>query len=40
MDILENPFHILTATICDKRQKIMELTDERSLLLDPDMYVG
>ncbi|MDR0816757.1 MAG: HrpB1 family type III secretion system apparatus protein [Desulfovibrio sp.] len=36
MGLLENPFHILTATVRDNRQKIMELADERSLLLDPD----
>ena len=35
MDLLQNPFYILTATPRDNRQKIMELADERSLLMDP-----
>jgi hypothetical protein len=34
MDLLQNPFHILTASPRDNRQRIMELADERSLLLD------
>ena len=34
MDLLHNPFHILNATTRDNRRKIMELADERSLLLD------
>jgi len=34
MDLLENPFHILTASPRDNRRRIMELADERSLLLD------
>ena len=34
MDLLRNPFHILTAAPRDNRQKIMELADERSLFLD------
>jgi hypothetical protein len=34
MDLLENPFHILAASPRDNRQRIMELADERSLLLD------
>lgn len=34
MDLLRNPFHILTASPRDNRQRIMELADERSLLLD------
>ena len=34
MDLLQNPFHILNATQRDKRSKIMELSEERSLLLD------
>ena len=34
MDLLQNPFHILTATPRDNRKKIMELADERNLLLD------
>ena len=37
MDILENPFHILGATPRDNRQRIMELADEQSLLLDSDV---
>ena len=35
MDLLENPFHILTAKTSDNRQQIMELADERSLSVDP-----
>ena len=34
MDLLQNPFHILTATTRDNRRRIMELTEERSLFLD------
>ena len=34
MDLLENPFYILNATTRDDRRKIMELSDERSLLFD------
>ena len=34
MDLLENPFRILAASPRDNRQRIMELADERSLLLD------
>lgn len=34
MDLLKNPFHILTATTRDSRQRIMELADDRSLLHD------
>ncbi len=34
MDLLQNPFHILTATPRDNRRRIMQLADERSLLLD------
>lgn len=34
MDLLKNPFHILTASPRDNRRRIMELADERSLLLD------
>jgi hypothetical protein len=35
MDLLQNPFYILTASPCDSRRRILELADERSLLLDP-----
>lgn len=35
MDLLQNPFHILSATPRDNRQRIMELADERSLSLAP-----
>ena len=35
MDLLENPFYILTAKSSDNRQQIMELADERSLSVDP-----
>ncbi len=34
MDLLKNPFHILAASPRDNRRRIMELADERSLLLD------
>jgi hypothetical protein len=34
MDLLDNPFHILTASPSDDRRRIMELADECSLLLD------
>jgi hypothetical protein len=34
MDLLENPFYILAASPRDNRRRIMELADERSLLLD------
>lgn len=36
MDILENPFLILGATTRDNRQRIMELSEEKSLLIDED----
>ena len=36
MDLLKNPFHILTASPRDNRRRIMDLADERSLLLDSD----
>jgi len=34
MDLLQNPFHILNVSPRDNRRRIMELADERSLLLD------
>lgn len=34
MDLLQNPFHILNASLRDNRRRIMELADERSLLFD------
>jgi len=34
MDLIENPFHVLGASPRDDRRRIMELADERSLLLD------
>jgi len=34
MDLILNPFHILTASPRDNRRRIMELADDRSLLLD------
>ena len=34
MDLLQNPFHTLTASPRDNRRRIMELADERSLLHD------
>ena len=36
MDLLKNPFHILSATTRDNRHSIMELAEERSLLSDAD----
>lgn len=35
MHLLQNPFYILNAAPRDNRRRIMELADERSLLLDP-----
>ncbi|HYH99420.1 hypothetical protein [Hyalangium sp.] len=35
MKLLENPFHILGASIRDDRRRILELAEERSLSLDP-----
>jgi len=37
MDLFENPFYILGATPRDNRQRIVELAEERSLVLDPDV---
>ncbi|MDL2226701.1 hypothetical protein LJB86_03485 [Deltaproteobacteria bacterium OttesenSCG-928-M10] len=34
MDLLQNPFYILAASPRDNRRRIIELADERSLLLD------
>lgn len=34
MDLLQNPFHILNARPGDNRRRIMELADERSLMLN------
>jgi len=34
MDLLQNPFHILNTSPRDNRRRIMELADERSLLVD------
>jgi hypothetical protein len=34
MDLLQNPFHILTATPRDNRRRISDLADERGLLLN------
>ena len=34
MDLVQNPFYILTANPHDNHRRIMELADERSLLLD------
>ena len=36
MDLFDNPFYILNATSRDNRQRITELAEERSLLLDSD----
>jgi hypothetical protein len=35
MDLFQNPFHILSVTPRDNKQRIMELADERTLSLDP-----
>ena len=37
MDLFETPFYILRATPRDNRQRIVELAEERSLVLDPDV---
>lgn len=34
MDLFQNPFHLLSATLRDNQQRIMELADEKSLSLD------
>jgi hypothetical protein len=34
VDLFQNPFHILTVTTRDNQERIMELADEHSLLLD------
>jgi hypothetical protein len=40
VDLLQNPFHILTATPRDNHARIMDLADERSLLLDAEECVA
>ncbi len=35
MNLLENPFHILGASLRDDRRRILELAEERSLSVDP-----
>lgn len=35
MDLLDNPFYILKATTRDSRRRIVELSDDRSLVVDP-----
>ena len=37
MDLFENPFYILGATPRDNRQRIVELAEERSLVLNPEI---
>lgn len=37
MDFLQNPFYLLNATTRDNRQKILELSEERSLYIDPNV---
>lgn len=37
MNILDNPFNVLGATLRDDRRRIMELAEEKSLLLDEKM---
>jgi hypothetical protein len=37
MEILDNPFHVLRATLRDNRQKLLERSEERSLIEDPDL---
>lgn len=39
MDLLQNHFHILTATPRDNRQRIMSLAEERSLMIDSNMCI-
>ena len=34
MELAKNPFYILSATSRDGRRRLMELTEERSLLFD------
>jgi len=36
MDLLANPFHILNATLRDNSRRIIDIAEERSLLMDPD----
>lgn len=36
MDLLRNPFYIISATLRDNRRKIIELAEERSLMMDSD----
>jgi len=38
MDILNNPFHVLSATTRDNRNRIVELADEKSLLSDSNSF--
>ena len=40
MDLLQNPFYILTATQQDNLHRIMELAAEQRLLLDTDECVA
>ena len=40
MDLLQNPFYILTATQRDNRHRIMEFAEERSLLSDVDKCIA
>jgi len=38
MDLLQNPFYILNVTLQDNRQRILELSEERLLLMDSEEY--
>ena len=40
MDILQNPFYVLSASPRDNRRRIVELADERSLLFDSNKCVA
>ena len=40
MDIFDNPFWTLGATLRDKRRRIMELAEEKSLLADEDIIAS
>ena len=37
MDLLQNPFHVLNASLFDSRQRIAELFEERVVQLDPQL---
>ena len=39
MNIFDNPFYILSATTRDNKQKILELAQEKSLILEPAIVI-